>query len=68
MKRSTSYALLLTCAGIIAMQPALAQKAESVATVNGKSITKIAPMRSLLGKLHRVSPIHRNCATQSKKS
>ncbi|MBK7685061.1 MAG: peptidylprolyl isomerase [Rhodocyclaceae bacterium] len=40
MKRSTSYALLLTCAGIFAMQPALAQKAESVATVNGKSITK----------------------------
>ena len=40
MKRSTSYALLLTCAGIFAMQPALAQKAETVATVNGKSISK----------------------------
>ncbi len=40
MKRSTSYALLLTCAGIFAMQPALAEKAETVATVNGKSISK----------------------------
>ena len=40
MKRSTSYALLLTCAGILAMQPALAEKAETVATVNGKSISK----------------------------
>ena len=40
MKRSTSYAMLLTCAGIFAMQPALAQKTETVATVNGKSISK----------------------------
>ncbi|MBK9520549.1 MAG: peptidylprolyl isomerase [Rhodocyclaceae bacterium] len=40
MKRSTSYALLLTCAGILAMQPVLAQKADVVATVNGKAIPK----------------------------
>lgn len=40
MKRSTSYALLLTCAGMFAMQPALAQKADTVATVNGKTIPK----------------------------
>ena len=40
MNRSTSYALLLTCAGILAMQPVLAQKADVVATVNGKAIPK----------------------------
>ena len=40
MKRSTSYALLLTCAGMLAITPVLAQKAEGVVTVNGKSIPK----------------------------
>ncbi len=40
MKRSISYALLLTCAGMLAVAPASAQKADAVATVNGKAISK----------------------------